>query len=45
MLLKIKILFYELQAQNYNKISFKNEHVNNVGFFLAGEEGEIYSPS
>lgn len=34
MLFKIKILFYESKAQNYNKISFKNEHVDNVGFFL-----------
>ena len=38
MLFKIKILFYELKAQNYKKVSSKNDHVNNVGFFLAGEE-------
>lgn len=40
MLLKTIVLFYKLKAQNYNKISFKNDHVNNVGFFLAGERND-----
>lgn len=42
MLFKIKILFYELKAQNYKKVSSKNDHVNNVGIFSQG--GERYIP-
>lgn len=34
MLLKTKILFYELQAQNYNKISFKTTMLIMLVFLL-----------